>query len=273
MRQTEPTVRRGVARTALAAALLLALVGASGAAAVEVEERFDQTYPLAAGGEVSVKNVNGSIHVATWGRDEVRVEATKKAKASSRDAAEEALRLTEIEVDAGSGSVRVETDLPSSSDGILDWVFGRHTNASVSYRITVPREADVEVRTTNGSLEVREVAGRVEARSTNGAIKVAGVRGTVDAATTNGGIAVELAELEPGRGMKFSSTNGGIRVTVPRSARVSVDARTTNGGISLDDLDADIVAKSRRKLQADVNGGGPEITVRTTNGGIRIGGG
>jgi DUF4097 and DUF4098 domain-containing protein YvlB len=74
--------------------------------------------------------------------------------------------------------------------------------------------------------------------------------------------------------MSFSSTNGGIRVTVPRNARISIDASTTNGGIRLaDDLQVDVRSKSRRKLEADVNGGGPEIDISTTNGGIRIEGG
>jgi DUF4097 and DUF4098 domain-containing protein YvlB len=260
-------------RNTLIIAAALLLVGAGAAMALEVEETFDQTYELSPGGEVSVTNVNGQIEVGSWNRDEVRIEAVKKVKASSRDRAEEALEETRIEVETSSDRVRVKTDLPSSSGGFLSWIFGNHTNAQVSYRVTVPSRADVHVRTTNGKLQVRGVAGHVEASSTNGGIDIGDIRGSVDASTTNGGVSVELAEITPDRSMSFSSTNGGIRVTVPRNARISIDASTTNGGIRLNGLQADIRSKSRRRLEADVNGGGPEIDINTTNGGIRIEGG
>ncbi|MGD2114993.1 MAG: DUF4097 family beta strand repeat-containing protein [Acidobacteriota bacterium] len=264
---------QGRARNTLIIAAALLLAGTGAAWAVEVEETFDQTYSLSPGGEVSVTNVNGQVEVESWDRDEVRIEAVKKVKASSRERAEEALEETRIEIETTRDRIRVRTDLPSSSGGFLSWLFGNSANAQVSYRVTVPSRADVHVRTTNGKLQVRGVAGHVEASSTNGGIDIADIRGSVDASTTNGGVSVELAEVSPDRSMSFSSTNGGIRVIVPRDARISIDASTTNGGIRLSDLQADVRSKSRRKLRADVNGGGPEIDISTTNGGIRIEGG
>lgn len=265
-------MRSPIRQSLIFAAVLLA-VGAGAAAAVDVEETFDHTYPLEAGGSVSVRTVNGGIEVESWDRDEVRVVAVKKARASSRSRAEEVLERTRVEVDASRDRVAVKTELPQSSGGLLSWVFGNSTSAQVSYRVTVPSRADVEVSTTNGKVEVRGVAGHVEASSTNGGLTIADIRGSVDASTTNGGVSVELTEVTPGRSMSFSSTNGGIRVTVPRDARISIDAHTTNGGINVDGLQADIRSKSRRHLRADVNGGGPEIEVSTTNGGIKIQGG
>ena len=260
-------------RHALALGAVLLLVVSGAASALEKEETFDQTYPLAAGGEVSIRNVNGSIEVGTWDRDEVRVVAVKKVRASSGGRADEILASTRVDVEASSDRVSVKTELPRSSGGFLAWMFGNDSHASVSYRITVPDRADVDLGTTNGKLEVRGVAGRVEASSTNGHIDMSDIRGAVDASTTNGGVSVALAEVAAGQDMSFSSTNGGIRVTVPRSARLSIRASTTNGGIHLDDLSADVRSKSRRRLVADVNGGGPELHLSTTNGGIRINGG
>jgi len=257
-------------RNALALAAVLLLVVSGAAAALEKEETIDQTYPLGAGGEVSIRNVNGSIEVETWTRDEVRVEAVKKVRASSGGRADEILARTKVSIEASTDRIAIKTELPSSSGGFLSWVFGNDSSASVSYRITVPSRADVDLGTTNGKLKVRDVAGRVDASSTNGSIDLAGIRGSVDASTTNGGVSVALAEIVGDQDMSFSSTNGGIRVTVPRSAHLSIRATTTNGGIHLDDLAADIRSKSRRRLVADVNGGGPNMHVSTTNGGIRI---
>lgn len=255
----------------LACALALLFVAAP-AFAVEVEERFDQRYDLGPGGEVSVSNVNGAVTVQGWDGQEVRVEAVKKVKASSRDRAEEAMRKLEVRVEQRGDHLEIDTRLPKRSDGMFDWLFGNHSNANVTYTVSVPRRTDVEVDTVNGKVRVRGVAGRVVADTTNGGIEMEDVRGSVKAATTNGGIRVELAEVAAGQGMRFSTTNGAIRLTLPRDARVSVDAGTTNGGIDLDDLVADVRSKSRRHLRADVNGGGPEIELSTTNGGIRIAG-
>src|SRR6476660_3589637 len=53
-------------------------------------EKFDKTYPFNANGRLSMSNVNGSIVVEAWDRNEVRVEYTKVA--SSRD------RLADVDV-------------------------------------------------------------------------------------------------------------------------------------------------------------------------------
>ena len=41
------------------------------------DENFHQTYPLAAGGSFALENVNGSVQVEGWSRDEVEVSAVK----------------------------------------------------------------------------------------------------------------------------------------------------------------------------------------------------
>jgi len=254
----------------IAIALAIALLAAAPAFAVEIEEHFDQSYDLGAGGSVSVSNVNGAIIVQGWEGDQVRVEAVKRVKAGSRGSAQEAMERIEVRVDHRGDRLEVKTRLPSDGNSFFGWLFGNHANANVTYTVSVPRRTDVEVDTVNGKVKVRGVAGRVEADTTNGHIEMADVRGSVKAGTTNGGIDVELTDVTEGAGMRFATTNGSIHLVLPRDARVSVDADTTNGGIHLDDLVADIRSKSRRHLRAEVNGGGADLRLTTTNGGIRI---
>lgn len=259
-------------RWSLAAFAAVLLLAASPALAIELEKRLEKTYDLGAGGEVSVANVNGAVEIEGWDRDVVRVVAVKKVKAGSRERAEEALERLEVRVDRDGDRLSIRTRRPEDMSGFFSWLFGQHVQANISYTVSVPRRTDVEVDTVNGKIYVRGVAGEVEADTTNGGIEVVDVRGSVDAGTTNGGIHVALAAVDDGRSMRFSTTNGAIRLTLPRSARVSLDASTTNGGIDLDDLPADIRSHSRRHLRAEVNGGGPEIRLTTTNGGIKIAG-
>lgn len=257
------------------ALILLALVaGAAPALAVEIEETLDKSYDLGSGGSIAVANVNGSVRIEAWDRNEVRVEAVKKVKAGSRSKAEEVMDAIDVVITRRGDHLEIDTRLPRGGDGgFLDWLVGNHANANVSYKVTVPRDTDVEVDTVNGKVRVAGVSGRVEASTTNGGIEMVDLRGSVSAGTTNGGIEVALSRVDAGRDMRFSTTNGGITLHLPRDVRASIDADTTNGGIDLDGIEADVHRRSRRSLEADLNGGGAEIRLTTTNGGIHISGG
>ena len=94
-------------------------------------------------------------------------------------------------------------------------------------------------------------------------------RGAIDAETTNGHIRAELLDVTAGKPMHFETTNGGITVKVPRGFAASIDAANTNGSISTE-LPISTTATHRHTLRGTVNGGGPELRLRTTNGGISI---
>src|SRR4051812_20439860 len=70
-------------------------------------ERSDQTYPFSANGRVAVSNVNGSIVVESWERNEIRLQSVKTADSK------ETLADVQIKVDARQDSFRVETDYGS----------------------------------------------------------------------------------------------------------------------------------------------------------------
>ncbi len=249
---------------AIGLTLVLALAIATKTWAESAQERFEQSYAFSAGQRLSLTNTNGDIFVEPWDRDEILVRATKRVKTRSGDA-DEALEEIKIEVEVDSRGVEIDTVFPS-------WrrLFGgSNVSASVDYDIQLPREADLDVRTVNGEIEITGLAGDIRLRSTNGTISVFGSAGSVSAATTNGGIQVELDDVS-GEGMEFETTNGGIRVDLPSSIRTSLRARTTNGSIETD-FPVTVQGTFRRnRLEGDINGGGPQIELRTTNGSIRI---
>src|SRR5207253_10657762 len=63
------------------AALLLnvAVARASDDDALVMEE-FHQTYPLNVNGRVELQNINGAVHITAWERNEVKVDAIKRAE-------------------------------------------------------------------------------------------------------------------------------------------------------------------------------------------------
>src|SRR5437588_8740570 len=91
-------------------------------------EELHKTYPLDADGRVSLKNVNGDVHITAWDRNEVQVDAVKTAKSK------EALDEAEIVIDSAAGSISIRTRYPEHQS--------RHRDqANVEYTLKVPRRS------------------------------------------------------------------------------------------------------------------------------------
>jgi hypothetical protein len=294
MRQVPAQARRPASRACraharlalvLLAGALAAAAAAMPAAAATVEERFDRTFPLAAGGTLQIGNTNGAITVEAWDRDEARVEALKEVRGRNDAEARDNMRRLQIVATPGAGSLRIDTRYPSNGGGFLDWLFGGGVHAKVTYRLHVPRRLQLTARsvnggvtltgtrgkavlaTTNGALTVAEVDGPLELETTNGNIAVRQAAGAVRAETTNGSVEAELSRLDGT--LSLESTNGTLTVRLPSGVRATLDAETTNGSVR-SDLPVTATAAGSRHLRGAINGGGPQLKLSTTNGGIRI---
>jgi DUF4097 and DUF4098 domain-containing protein YvlB len=249
-------------------ALALTLVAVS-AAADSVTEKFDRTLNVRPGTELEVENVNGRITITAWDQPQVRIHAVKSVRAGDDRAAAEALKQLRIEVKQTGGGVSVDTIYPKRDDNFFGFMFGENINASVTYEIKVPRSMNLSVDNVNGAIAVTDVSGRLELDTTNGKIQVTRCAGTLDASTTNGAIEAELLQVAAGQSMRFETTNGRITLAVPPTVAADINAGTTNGSIK-SELPLATSRFSRTSLRGSLNGGGPEIRLRTTNGGIDI---
>jgi DUF4097 and DUF4098 domain-containing protein YvlB len=270
------------------AAVLALAVGASAACIVDADggsgfdwpwsndayrytEDFHKVIPLPADGSFSLRNTNGKLQISTWDRPEVEIKAVKSARNSESD-----LDLVRIEIETGLKSVAVDT------------VYERRLNlrVNVNYEVRVPegvrldnvqltngdivltgRFSDVEASTTNGGIRLENASGRISLGTTNGGIKAHDVRGPLQARTTNGSITLECREIADD--VNASTTNGSITLRVPRPPDADVSLRTTNGSIKLDHpLTIQGTVSSKRRMQGQMGKGGPEISLKTTNGSI-----
>ena len=253
---------RHLGRLAVGMALVLLWVGL--AAAADNTETFDQTYPLAADGRVSVENINGDLNVEVWDRNEVHVVALKEAESA------EALEGLKVNVDASANSLSIETKYPSS-DGWGFWKRG-HGHMEVTYTLTIPRGARVSgVDLVNGSMSVSGVEGGVEAETVNGAIRARSVRGLVELSTVNGTLEVEYGQLERTDRIHLESVNGTIELTLPKSTGAEIQAETVNGSIR---NDFGIEVKKGRwvgsSMRGTIGNGGGDVSLETVNGAIRV---
>ncbi len=286
MRTAMPRTRALV--LALAATAVLAAAG--GATADTVTREIDRTFRLEPGGEVVLENVNGVIEVEAWDRDRVELHIVKKTKAGDRARAEAAMEAFEIDVDSTPQRLSVVVRrFRHDGEGFFDWLRGWSVQHSASFYLKVPRqvrltadtvnghvqvagvEGEMEVESVNGRVQLRGVGGRVDVSTVNGSVDVAEARGSVSASTVNGRIEVEMSQVADDADMRFSTTNGGVSLALPRDVQARLDARSTNGGISCD-FPVEVHGKYNSKsISADLNGGGPGVLkIRTTNGGIRI---
>jgi DUF4097 and DUF4098 domain-containing protein YvlB len=265
------TMSNHVRRVLLALPLLVVATAGTTAcdiAMADLKQRetaeWRKTYDVKPGGRLEITNVNGRIEVEPAAGDSIEVVAEKSVRASSAEAAKDALSRIEIRETVSPDDVRIETKLQRTSG-----IFGG-LSQEVHYRVNVPSALEVRVTTVNGGIELSGLKGRVTAETTNGGVKARDVSGPIEASTTNGGVEVDLARVAES-GAKLGCTNGGITLTLPADAKASISARVTNGGINTSGVTIETTGEhSRRHLEGRMNGGGPKIDIDGTNGGIRI---
>jgi DUF4097 and DUF4098 domain-containing protein YvlB len=213
--------------------------------------------------DLSVTAVNGSITVEAWDGDEIRVQARVQVKG---DDAEETAAKVEIHTDGGD----VYATGPKKEKKGWTRMFGGGDRAwRVSYRVMVPRDIELAVKTTNGGISVTGVAGDIEFDTTNGGVKVINAGGNVEGSTTNGGVYVGLdPKAWGGDSIDLETTNGGIEVELPDEIDARIEARTTNGGVRVAHP-VTIEKSSRTRLNGTIGDGSKaRLRARTTNGGV-----
>lgn len=259
-------------RTRAALLVLPVLLAASAACDIAMSENREKetaewrkTYELQEGGRLEIANVNGKIDVRPGEGRTVEVVAQKISHGASKEAAKEGLDRIEIKEEASASLVKIETKVKRGEGGLFSG-----NNLQVQYTVRVPANLDVQIATVNGGLEITGVVGRVVAETTNGGVRGRDIGGTIEASATNGGVDVEITKVAEG-GVKLETTNGGIRLRLPADAKASISARIVNGGIDTEGLTIDSSGEnSKRRLDGQLNGGGPRIQLEGTNGGIQI---
>src|SRR5206468_6973746 len=170
-----------------------------------VMEEFHQTCPLHANGRVELQNINGAVHITAWDRNEVKVDAIKRAQN------DEELKDEEIQVDARADSISIETKYRQREE---TWRNNHHRAAEVEYTLTVPRTARLdEIKLINGKLDVTGVTGEVRASCINGRLVARDLGGRAKLATINGTLNAEFPRLA--NPIDLSSVNGSVHLTLP----------------------------------------------------------
>ncbi len=214
-------------------------------------------FTMAASGSIEVDaRPNGGISVEAWARNEVLVRARVIGNAEGEERAREI--ANQVDVQTG-GTVRAEG--PDTE---------RREWWSVSYRIFVPANYNLQLSSMNGGISVDGISGDMELETMNGGLHLENVGGDVHGRTTNGGLHVQLSGASwQGEGLDARTTNGGVTLEIPEGYSANLEAGTTNGGFSVD-FPVTVSGEIRRRLSTALGSGGAPIRVITTNGGVRL---
>lgn len=231
-----------------------------------LREEFHQTYPLSAQGRVSLNNINGSVRVMAWDRNEVKVDAVKSAY--RRDRLDEA----KIVVRSDANAFHAETTYPQRSQSFTDGE-GRYNNpASVEYTLTVPRGARIDsIELINGDLDIDQITGDVKGSSINGRVSAHELMGEVKLSTINGKCEGMFGRLNETKGISLGSVNGPVSLMIPSDSNAEIKAGTVHGGISNDfGLPVRRGDYVGRDLAGQLGQGGARIKLGNVNGPITI---
>lgn len=226
-------------------------------------ETYEQTYPLNPNGRVSVSNINGSITVEAWDRNEVFLSATKVA--DSR----ETLAMVDIDIEARPDHLRIE----SNHKG---WDYQKNEQRrkiEVRYHLKVPRTAVLnEIETVNGSVSVSNFTNITKVSAVNGTVTANNLRGSAKLSTVNGEVNAEFDRLQPGNAVSLETVNGVVNLVLPSDVNAVIKADSLNGNIA-NDFGLP-VRKGRyigRNLHGQVGSGGVEVRLSSVNGSLSIG--
>jgi DUF4097 and DUF4098 domain-containing protein YvlB len=236
----------------------LTLTCAALAASAEVREETHKTFPLDASGEVSLQNVNGKIQIEAWDKNEVQLDAVKKAKT------QEDLDAVTIEIKAEPARVAIATKHPNKG------IWSRKGNStSVDYTLKVPKSARLnEIGNVNGSIDIIGVRGAVEASTVNGSLSARELAADAKLSSVNGSVKVSFANMDAVKKVSFDSVNGSVELQLPANPNAELSLGTVNGSISGDVKPTKHLVG--REVKTKLGDGTVKIKGNTVNGGMKV---
>lgn len=224
------------------------------------DETYCEVRGLKESGQTSLmgSTANGSMSITGSSRRDVVVQARVMASADTESAARDLAKNVEVRLENG----RLRATGPSN------W---RRQSWWVSYRVEVPASYDLDLDTSNGSIDVTGVRGRIRLESSNGSLKLTDLGGRVDARTSNGSVHVQVAGSRwDGDGLSVITSNGAARLDLPQPYNANLILGTNNGSLDID-MPVTVQGRIGRRLETTLGSGGPTLEVRTSNGRVRVG--
>jgi DUF4097 and DUF4098 domain-containing protein YvlB len=216
-----------------------------------------RTVTIPAPATLDVETSNGSIAVTGSSRRDVTVQTKIMAQAETESEAK--ALVADVKIITDRGTIRAEG--PRTTGRRSWWV---------SYRIETPERQNVNLGSSNGSVTLTGLDGVLRAETSNGSVHATELSGDVKLSTSNGSVQVALSGSSwAGAGLEATTSNGSLRVDMPRDYNARLIARTSNGSLN---VDRPITMQGRigREIDTTIGRGGPAVRFHTSNGSLTI---
>ena len=226
------------------------------AAAQDETERVAKTVPISASGTLRLKNFSGHVTIVAADRNDVAIEAVRKAP-------RERLDRIRLDIQADGKDVVIEANKRADAD--------RHEKVvQTDFDIQVPRRVLLDVSVFSSAVSVTGVEGRLDIHGFSGRVVLTGATGQVKVKTFSGAVQIDLARGTDRPDIDVDTFSGAIGLTVPDSAKASVSISTFSGNIE-SDVPLTFQSKTKRELKASLNGGGPNtVSMKTFSGSVSL---
>jgi hypothetical protein len=279
----------------LAAVALVAGIALAASAAPARADQWSKTYQV--NGHADLRVTTGDGDVTVTGTDQKQIDARVTAtgyKIGPND-------VQIIESQSGN-SVSIEVKVPH-------WNFSLFGGSHKSLRVelSVPRELDLDVRTSDGNVSAQGVSGRIQFDTGDGNVTAGNIKGDIrihtgdghieghnfdgslNADTGDGNLRIDgrfdaLAlktgdgsiEAQVGNGSKVASGwnlhsgDGHITVRLPGDLNAMLDAHTGDGSITMDLPIMVSGSLSHSAVRGKLNAGGATLAISSGDGSIHI---
>lgn len=227
-------------------------------------------------GKLDIESHNGRVKITAYDGKTVKIKMIKYGKKVNRSESKEGMRLV------SSGGFSVEAQEYRNVVKVENEGWGNR----MDFEVQVPKNFDIKAESyNNGHIFIEGVEGELNVESYNGPITLVDINGSASASTYNGAVKVSFTGVTANTNMAFSTYNGDVDLTIPGSTKITAKMKT-NRDIYTDFEDFNLSeptpttndrgrrgsykVKFENWVRGQVNGGGPEVMMKTTNGNIYI---
>jgi hypothetical protein len=241
---------------------------------------------------LELRDINGAISVEAYSGRDVEMIVEKSVRADSEDDLRAAERDVTLDTSDNADLVRVVVREPNQGvcgEESHNWSWFRTEESRYHVRfdftIRVPPDTQLRLCTVNeGDIRVRGTRGEFSVHSVNGRITMTDIAGAGEAITVNGPVEASFVSA-PHAASVFKTINGSVVLTLPEPPAVELRMKTLNGGLYTDFDVQTLPAEALRTVQKRdgmsvyrsngftsfrVGSGGPELTLDTLNGDVRV---
>jgi DUF4097 and DUF4098 domain-containing protein YvlB len=169
----------------------------------------NETHPAKPDGEVRIDNLAGTVRVAGWDKNEVRVSG------------ELGRQVQKLEVTEEAGGISIRVILPHN-------VNSRGCDECADLQIQVPKGSRLEVSTVSADVEASELTGPQQLGTVSGGVVLNSSSGHIDVRTVSGDVTV-MGSAKNAQ-VAANSVSGTVRVA---NVDGSADVETVSGDVKL----------------------------------------